>query len=188
MIKESERFHVGSNEILLIGCEHAKASDDFNPRETELYSNVRNFDPNVMFVEMSRQTGFGESGVLKDITILEAFSEENNVECVFYDLMKQKYFKYMLLSMIDEEHINNQVMDDFNNQTTFKDIIDARDAIRSEDIEFYNIVFGIREKKAIDAFKYCLRTHSDSQIVVHCGLTHIPPYHRFFSKMDDNHF
>ena len=188
MIKKSERFRVESNDILLIGCEHSEASDEFNPRETELYSNMKSFNPTIMFVEMSRQTEFGKSGVLKDVTILEAFSEDNSVEYVFYDLMKRKYFKYMILSMLDDEHINNQVMDDFNDQTTFNDIVNARSAIRSENFEFYNVVFNLREKKAIDLFESYLRTHSGRRIVVHCGLSHITPYYRLFSEMDDNHF
>lgn len=83
MIKKSERFRVESNDILLIGCEHSEASDEFNPRETELYSNMKSFNPTVMFVEMSRQTEFGESGVLKDVTILEAFSEDNSILSTF---------------------------------------------------------------------------------------------------------
>lgn len=181
MICKHQKFEIFDNTILVLGCGHKNIQDvEFDPTNADMYEILDDFQPTDIFVEMSQDTGFGKSGILDDITVIESFTDDMNTDYTFYDAEKNTYFDHMLMAMFDETHIYNDIMDEIDKETTINEINKKRSIIEKENSEFYNAVFYQREQKAINLIYSYLKEEDNKKLVIHCGLTHYPVYNSLF--------
>lgn len=164
VLRKTRRQLVFGTNILLLGCAHTKSGD--KPTETELYNKLKNFNPDIVFMELSTEHDTLEAREYADIDSVVQYAEDYSKKLIKYDELPDQWVdvKRESQALLASEDVSLQ---------------EERRILRKN-----NLLHTLSESREEHAMAQLIQElGTQERIALHCGFAHLEPYNQFLQTI-----
>lgn len=171
MLKQKSELFVLGTKILLVGCKHISKSGDYEPTNSNLYDNLRRFEPDVIFVELDDFFDISWATHKTDTSSIVEYINKTNTPIEKYDLSKEHYNDVRI-----EAEYGSQGAD-----KEYQKALNRRKQVKDTDQDAFHRMYEMREEKAAIEFIENIRQYNKA--VIHCGVAHYPAHKNYLEYL-----